>query len=305
MITPIENDAHWRALRAKHVGGSDIGALFGHSPYTTIFTLWHEKAGMVAERDFGNDRTEWGKRLEPAIAEGVAADMRWKLRKSREYHSNDACPGMGCTVDYDVVDHVDGPGIVEVKFVAEYATWKADWSDKRAPVQFELQLQHQLACTGRTWGAIALFIGQTATLRIYERKADPRVVTEIHRRITAFWKSIADKQPPPVVGTPDEWQVLREIYPEIERGKTVRIEDERVSEVAQMFLYGQATRKSGDDIESKAKVQLFAALGDADCALVPHYVIRQRPHGKGRVITVAEQETGVPHTAPSEFAELA
>lgn len=302
-VTLIVDDDHWHALRAKNVGGSDVAALFDQSPYQTRFTLWHEKAGR-GERDRGNDRTEWGKRLEPAIAQGVTDDMRWQLRKSREYHTNDRCPGMGCTLDYDVVDHSDGPGIVEIKFVAEYATWKEDWSDARAPVCFELQLQHQLACTGRTWGAIALFIGQTATLKIYERKADARVIPELERRVAEFWQSIKDGKAPDVTGTAEEWKLLSELYPAIERGKTIEIEDERVSHEAQLYLYGQSTRKSGQDIEGNAKVKLLAALGDAECAKVPGYWIRQRPHGKGRVITVAEGETGVRH-AITELIELA
>lgn len=303
--TPIETDEQWRTLRSKHVGGSEVAALFDKSPFITRFTLWHRKAGTIASDGAGNDRTEWGKRLEPAIAEGVTADMRWSLRKSREYHTRDGVAGMGCTLDYDIVDHVDGPGIVEIKFVAAYSTWATDWSDKRAPVAYELQLQHQLACTGRPWGAIVCFIGQTATLRIYERKADPKVIAELERRVREFWQSIAANDRPDPVGTAEEWTALRDLYPEIERGKTIRIEDERVSEVAQMYRYGQDQQKAGSAIFDSSKVKLLAALGDADCALVPHYRIRQRPHGKGRVIVVEEAETGVQHRALTEAVELA
>lgn len=302
---PIQDDLHWHALRVKHVGGSEIGALFDKSPWMTRFTLWHEKAGKIGSRDFGNDRTEWGKRLEPAIAQGVTDQMRWDLLNSREYYTNDLVPGMGCTLDYIVVDHIDGPGIVEIKFVAAYSTWATDWTDKRAPTHIELQLQHQLACTGWGWGAIVVFIGQTATMHIYERVANGKVIGEIKRRVGDFWQSIADGKAPDPVGTAEEWAALRELYPEIERDKVIRIEDSRISDVAQMFAYGASQRKSGAEIEAAAKVKLLAVLGDADCALIPHYVVRQRPHGKGRVITVAEQETGVEHRALTPTVELA
>ncbi len=301
-VIPIDSDEQWRALRARHVGSSEVAALFDQSPYQTLFTLWHVKAGRVPERDFANDRTEWGRRLEPAIAEGVSADMRWALERSRVYHSKGR---LGSTVDYDVVDHVDGPGVVEIKFVAEHATWKNDWSETRAPAHFELQLQHQLACTGRPWGAIAVFVGQTASLKIYPRRPNPKVIEEIERRVAAFWQSIADRKSPPVVGHAEEWSMLREIYPTIEPDKTITIADETLSEVAHMFLYGSSQRRSGEDMESKSKIRLLAELGDAACAILPGCIVRQRPHGKGRMITVVEAETGVQHRALTDTVELA
>lgn len=304
-VTPITDDAQWRALRAKHIGGSEIGTLFDVSPYVTKFTLWHMKAGKIAEPDFGNDRTEWGKRLEPAIAAGLAEDMRWTLKKNREYCSHDRVPGMGCTVDYDVIDHADGPGIVEIKFVAEYATWKANWSDTRGPAYMELQLQHQLACHGRAWGSLAVFIGQTATLVHYERKRNEKVIGEIERRVGAFWDSVRADVAPDPVGTQDEWAALRELHPVIKQRTTIEIPDSRVSDVCQMFLYGHAQRRSGEDIEKANKVLLLHALGEADCAMVPKFIIRQRPHGKGRVITVTEEETGIQHTALTPDIDLA
>ncbi len=111
MRTLIESEEHWHRLRAQNIGGSEVAALFDCSPYVTAFSLHHRKAGNVTENNAGNSRTNWGKRPEPAIAEGVAEEMRWVLRKSREYHTHDQIKGWGCTVDYDVIDHKDGPGI--------------------------------------------------------------------------------------------------------------------------------------------------------------------------------------------------
>lgn len=305
MKTPIIDDAHWHSMRKQNVGGSDIASLFDVSPYKTKFTLWHEKAGNVTEDNEGNSRTDWGKRLEPAIAEGVAEEMRWVLRKSRDYHTNDRVKGMGCTNDYDVLDHADGPGIVEIKFVAEYATWKTDWTDKRAPAGIEIQLQHQLATTQCAWGAIAVFIGQAATLKIYERKADSRVIGEIEKRVEAFWQSIADGKAPDITGTPDEWEALKELYPKIDQQKSITIPDDRIAEVAQMFVYAHAQHYSSERTLKECKVKMLDALGDAAVAFVPGHIIKQRPHGKGRVVEAVEHDTGVQHTVLTEHVELA
>lgn len=295
-VIPITSEAQWHDLRRKHIGGSEVGALFDQSHWTTVFTLWHRKAGLVEEPPFINNRAEWGKRLEPAIAEGVAADMRWSMVRSKEYHSRDDIRGMGATLDYDIVDHSDGPGIAEIKFVAEYRTWKENWTDKRGPVPYELQLQHQFACCPlAAWGVLICFIGQTATPVIYERKPDKRVIGEIERRIGDFWTSIDHKDPPDPSGTADEWTLLCELYPDIERGKTVTIPDSRLSDAAALYEYGQAQQRGGKQTFDTNKVKMLAALGDADLLIVPGWHIRQRPHGKGRVVTVEERDTGVAH----------
>lgn len=305
MKTPIDSEEHWHSLRAKNVGGSDIASLFDVSPYKTRFTLWHEKAGNVTEDNAGNSRTDWGKRLEPAIAEGVAEEMRWVLRKSRDYHTHDRVKGMGCTNDYDVIDHADGPGICEIKFVAEYATWKNDWSDKRAPAGIEIQLQHQLACTECSWGVIAVFIGQAAALKIYERKANPKVIGEIERRVEEFWQSIADGKAPDVSGTPDEWEALKSLYPKIEQSKSITIGDSRLSDIAQMWIYAKAQNYSSGKTLDECKVRMLGALGDASMAYLPGFILKQRPHGRGRVVEAIEHDTGVAHTVLTTEIELA
>lgn len=303
-VTPITSDEHWKALRAKHVGGSDIAALFDASPYQTHFTLWAEKAGK-SSRDWGNDRTDWGKRLEAAIAAGVSADMRWNLEKCQNYHHHPKVAGMGCTVDYYVIDHVDGPGIVEIKFVAEYRKFKEEWSDKRAPVMYELQLQHQMACTGFSWGAICPFIGQTATLLQYERKRDEKVIARIEQRVAEFWQSIKDGKMPEITGTDRDMDVLKDLYPVIERDKVITMPDSRLSDIARMYEFASAQRYSGGKEFDRCKTILFGAMGDADCMLLPGWRVRQRKHGKGKVVEVQEADTGVVHNMPSENVELA
>lgn len=304
-ITPIRDDAHWHELRSKHVGGSDIAALFDASPYMTAFTLWHSKAGNVAEKDHGNDRTEWGKRLEPAIAAGISDQMRWSLEKCHNYHHHDKVKGLGCTLDYYVIDHADGPGLLEVKFMAEYRKFKEEWSDKRAPVGIELQVQHQLACTGFAWGAIGLFIGQSASLQIYERKRDEKVIAAIEKNVGDFWDSIAKKEAPDINGTPQEWEVLRELHPVIERDKIIEMPDSRLSDIASMYEYADSQRYSGGKEHDRCKTLLRGAMGSADCMLLPGWRVRQRKHGKGIVITVEEADTGLTHQMPDTSVELA
>ena len=62
----IKSEAHWHELRAKHVGGSEVAALFGRSPYSTPWQMWMEKAGKL-DRPFDERWTRAGKFFEADI----------------------------------------------------------------------------------------------------------------------------------------------------------------------------------------------------------------------------------------------
>lgn len=60
-----------RDERWRYIGGSDIAAIMGISPFKTRFQLLQEKAQIV-EPDFkGNEYTEYGNKLEPLIRDYV------------------------------------------------------------------------------------------------------------------------------------------------------------------------------------------------------------------------------------------
>ncbi|QVQ51323.1 YqaJ viral recombinase family protein [Spiractinospora alimapuensis] len=66
------------AQRARRVGGSDVAAILGLSPWESAFSLWHRKAGLAGEQP-ENPQMDWGRRLEPAIA-AAFADAHPELR---------------------------------------------------------------------------------------------------------------------------------------------------------------------------------------------------------------------------------
>lgn len=294
-VHQIRDNAHWRELRARNIGGSEIAALFGLSPFTTAFTLWHEKAGKAPATDADNQKTQWGKLIEPLVAAELARSLGWRLEPSRVYLEHGAIEGMGCTLDFDVVDNQWGPGIVEVKVVFDYADYKRDWSDDRAPPCYELQMQHQLDTKGCSWGAIAVWIAQTATLApALIRRPAPKVVRDIEAKVTVFWQSIRDGQPPDPTGTDDELAIMRHIWPARVEKKIAEIPDERLSEAAQQYLWAAEQLPGLDREKTKRKAQLLAAAKDAALLRVPGYDIGIRQSKTGAVyLDVRQAENGV------------
>jgi putative phage-type endonuclease len=60
--------AEWHAARRNGVGGSEVAALLGISPFESRFSLWHRKKGLI-EPTGESAEMYWGKRHEPTICE--------------------------------------------------------------------------------------------------------------------------------------------------------------------------------------------------------------------------------------------
>lgn len=217
---PIVHDSpEWHVMRARHIGGSEIGALWDlpsdERPGYLLsrFALWHIKAGNAPPPAVDNPRTQWGLRLEAAVADGAAEQEGWEIVKGG-YVSDHTTRGLGCTLDFVIQSDPaeEGPGALEVKNV-DWMVYKRSWRDEPPP-HILLQHQHQLAATGYSWGAVAAFIGGN-DLHVYRYKARPRLITEIRARVTAFWASIGAGEEPPPDGSSSASDVLRSLYPEV------------------------------------------------------------------------------------------
>jgi len=284
---PLTDEEQWHALRRQHVGSSEIAALFDASPYLTQLTLWADKAGKAVADRRDNERMDWGKRLERAIAEGVSEQMRWKLEKPEVYCQHDAIAGLGCTLDYWCLDHEAGPGVVEVKNV-DWLQWKTGWTETAAPAHIELQLQHQLAVTGFAWGAIAVLIGGN-DLRIYERKPMPKPIAEIEARVAAFWQSIADAKTPDAFGTAAEVAVLAELYPLEEPPLIIEVADNKLAETAAQYAWAQLQERMGKKTREATKPKLMAAMQKAELMILPGQTVRQRRDSRGAVTLIVDK----------------
>lgn len=191
---PILNEQHWHQLRSENVGASEVAALFDLHPQITKFELWHEKKGNIPRADLSdNERIFWGTMIEPAIANGVAKLKSWRVQKVRRYITHPTVKGMAASLDYEIMGHEKGPGVLEIKTV-DWLIFKG-WENGTPPLNYELQLQDQMACTDRKWGCLAVLIGGN-NLRMFEYDARPATAAKLCAAVTSFWGSIIANEPP-------------------------------------------------------------------------------------------------------------
>ncbi len=266
----IESEDHWHELRRKCVGSSETAALFDASSFLTRFELWHRKKGSISDSFEDSERMFWGRKLESAIAAGVAEQRGWTLTKPDAYYPHPTVAGMGCTPDFLIDDAERGQGIMEVKNI-DYIQFRRAWTGSEPPLAYILQLQHQLACTGLKWGCIAALIGgNTPEVFVYDRHE--QAINRIEAAITAFWKSIQDGIEPAAVS--EDYSVMRELYPQACRPEIDLTADNRLPELCADALMAEEQRKAAEKREKALKAEIINRVKDAEAARCSGFFIR-------------------------------
>jgi predicted phage-related endonuclease len=260
----VHDTPEWHALRARHIGGSEISALFDLAPEDTPgyaasrFALWHIKAGNAPPPIVDNPRVKWGLRLETLIAEAAGEENKWPVQKGG-YFTDLECPGLGCSLDY-VIDYDPterGPGVLEIKNV-DWLVHKRSW-DTEPPPHILLQLMHQLAATGYRWGAVCCLVGGN-DIRTYRYHANPKIIDAIRRKVRDFWQSIDEGREPPVDGSESAATVLKSLYPVIADDAIDMRENNEWAGACDDFYKAGEARRGANALYEETKNQVIRLL---------------------------------------------
>ena len=158
----------WFAARRDGITASEIAAVLGISPWESPFSLWHRKAGTVAEQA-GNDEMSWGLRVESAIADQWAdGHPEFAVRPAGLYASA-ARPWQLVSPDRLLLGWTqipdDGPrgtlvlrSVLEAKNSASYDGWGDEGTDV-IPVHYRAQVLWQIDVLGLDVGYVGAAIG--------------------------------------------------------------------------------------------------------------------------------------------------
>jgi predicted phage-related endonuclease len=284
-----ELPAERRDAPGRHVGSSEAAALFNLSPYVTRLELYLRKRGELPDRDLsgdeGDEAVRWGQYLKPAVRQWVADRMGWTVRKVHRYVTHPAVEGMGCSLDFEVLSHGRGAGILEVETVDRLAF--RGWEGGRPPLHYELQLQHQLACTGRLWGALGVLIGGNELLVIpYERH--PGAIQRIEREVPIFWREVAAGRPPKASYEAD-LRTLTTLYRHATRGSFLDLRGSaRASELCAAYEAASEAERAARARRDAAKTELLELIGSAETTWIDGYRISACTVAGGEVAYVRQ-----------------
>lgn len=217
-VYEYDNEDDWHELRAKRIGGSDVGAILGVNPYKSIVDVYVDKTeGSNFE---GNEATFWGHMHESTI-------MKVFAQKHREFNVYQ--------VPYSVVDNflianldavlkdknTGEHGVLEIKTTNAF-NYK-DWEGDVIPQYYYAQVQHYLMLTGYKFAYIAVLIGgqQYKEFKIERSEEDINLIR--NKAIEFYQENLLKKIPPMPDGSDAYMKHLKK--------KALEIESDEVKEL--------------------------------------------------------------------------
>jgi putative phage-type endonuclease len=163
LLTKEMAHSEWIEQRKKGIGGSDVAAVLGISPWKTSYKLWLEKTGKIASDDLSdNDSVIFGALLEDFISSQFVARTNHTVHKDNKIRFHPEYDFILANIDRLILsDHEhDKPGILEIKTTNSFS-YKNDWLKndiETVPDYYFCQLQHYYLVTGYTWGFFAVLV---------------------------------------------------------------------------------------------------------------------------------------------------
>ena len=198
----------WLQIRKLGIGGSDVAAIIGVSPWTSPSELWLEKTGRIDEKEIDNPTLEFGHLMEPTIKKWFeSAYPNVTARRVNKILSNVKRPWAQASLDYECRENGIW-GVLEIKTARSQATW----SDG-VPLYYLTQVQHYLATTERSFAYVAVFFRDTCQFAAYRIERDDAFIDTIESAVDTFWNDnvITDVPPTTTSGTSGEAKALAKI----------------------------------------------------------------------------------------------
>lgn len=193
----------WLAYRRRGIGGSDVAAILGISPFQTGRDLFYDKLGIVT----ANDEENWvakraGSLLEPLVAEIFEYRTGLKVQRRPFMYYHPQYPWMLADLDY-VVELPNGEfAILECKTTNFFGKdlWRYNDQDI-VPLHYETQGRHYMCVTN---------LSRVYFCCYYTNSADDAIIRCIDRDRTYeeelivleedFWiNRVQAKTPPPYI----------------------------------------------------------------------------------------------------------
>ncbi|RBB32308.1 endonuclease [Burkholderia reimsis] len=252
----------WLAVRRTGIGGSDAAAAVGLNPYMSALELWLDKTGRAdgLPRPDPADTTSptyWGTLLEPIVAAVYTQQTGNKVRKVNAVLRHPSIPWMLSNIDREVVG-VPDIQILECKTAGEFGArlWR-----EGVPEYVQIQVQHQLAVTGKSAAHVAVLLCGQA-LEVHRIDRDDALIGRLIELEARFWRFVETDTPPPADGSESADRALRHLYPG--NGETIDFSDDhRLSSVFADLIAVRAEIEIRQQLEAQFKQTIQQAMGDA------------------------------------------
>lgn len=250
------NHAQWLEERRKGIGGSDIAAILGISPFKTAFQVYQEKRNEI-ESWQGNEITDWGKRMEPTIRQWYSDTTGRNVLIPKDIIYHEKHPFMLASLDGFTEDN----RVVEIKTTRSSKGWGEPGTNE-IPDYYAVQCHHYMIVTGYDVVDVPVSIaGGYPTL--YEVPADKEISEMIIDACATFWDRVVNENPPEPVTYADA--VAR--FGKMKSEGFVIANDENYHSISGLKNI-RAQIADLEEAENSVKARLIIALGENGDTLI-------------------------------------
>ena len=266
------NRDQFLAGRKKGIGGSDVAAILGFSPYKSPYQLWLDKTGRSERKESQNESAHFGNLLEDVVAKEFSRRAGVKVQRVTQQLFLEEHPwALGnidrAVINPDIAGNVrfkDGAlttdRLLECKTASEYMSklFGEEGTDQ-IPDYYLTQCLWYLKITGAKVCYLAVLIGGNK-FRMYRIERDDDLIESIFKQVKAFWFNhvIADVPPDPTCFD----DVLHRWSNHVV-GKQVEADFEHIK-LAEELITVQGRQKADKAREDEIKLKIVSTMQDAE-----------------------------------------
>lgn len=271
MNTQVNRD-QFLAGRKKGIGGSDVAAILGFSPYKSPYQLWLDKTGRSERSESQSESAHFGHLLEDLVAKEYSRRAGVKVQRVTQQLSLPDHPWAIGNIDRAIINpeisgnvrFKDGKlttdRLLECKTASEYlAKLFGEEGSDQVPDYYLTQCLWYLLLSGCEFIDLAVLIGGNK-FRMYRIERDEELIESIFRQVKAFWFNhvVADVPPDPTCFD----DVLHRWSNHVV-GKQVEADFNHIK-LAQELITVQSRQKADKAREDEIKLQIVTTMQDAE-----------------------------------------
>lgn len=295
-VSQQENEAEWCTVRTRGIGGSDVGAICGVSPFSSARQIYFSKTGQFEEAlkpsAASVERMHFGHLLEPIVADEFARHELtaekgregWSLCELGATVCHKDHSWMRANVDRLILDETNKiVGILECKTTSEYNN--EAWESGEILQSYIYQLNWYMHILDIKWGAFACLVGGNKFYTYEVFRNDELLNTEIIPKARDFWFNNVCMLIEPELQINDT-DFANSMYAEVERNSEIVLEDEDSDELARIVFECKAQIKELQKIMEEAQNRLKDRLKDKEIGYCRNYTVKWSPRTQARVDTL-------------------
>lgn len=294
-VTQEEDPTVWLAARTHGVGGSDVGAICGVSPFTTARQIYIKKTGQFDEAlepsDAAKERMHFGHMLEPIVADEYAnralEGTNLKLVDIDATMQHKDYPWALANIDRLIVEvQEDGSekpvGILECKTTSEYQN--DEWESGEILKSYVYQLNWYMWILGLDRGAFACLVGGNKFYYYDVFRNDELLETEIIPKAKSFWfDNVLALKEPEMQATDTEF--ANSTYSEVVKDSEIVFDDDETDALAATVFECKAKIKELTSIMEEAQNRLKDRLKENEIGYCRNYTVKWSPRSQARLDT--------------------